>query len=81
MIKHPPAFPTWYTPSYSNMAFQLLGYVLQNITGHSFGEVVNDAILKPLGLHRTSVTLPDLADGITKAEDPTFEWDLGDDIP
>jgi CubicO group peptidase (beta-lactamase class C family) len=39
---------------YSNLAYGLLGAVLDRITGISFAELVTQRILAPLGMHRTS---------------------------
>lgn len=41
------------TPLYSNEAFQLLGLVLENITGESFSDLFESRLLKPLGLRHT----------------------------
>ncbi|KAL2125963.1 hypothetical protein VTI74DRAFT_2077 [Chaetomium olivicolor] len=53
-----PVSSSYYTPSYSNMAFQLLGYAVEKITGKSFPSLVEKKLLKPLNLHRTFLTKP-----------------------
>jgi CubicO group peptidase (beta-lactamase class C family) len=35
------------------MAFQILAYAVENITGQDFATLVEDELLKPLGLTRT----------------------------
>lgn len=40
------------------MAFQLLGYIIERRTGHSFKDVVQSKILDPLGLNETTVFAP-----------------------
>ncbi|KAJ5391882.1 Beta-lactamase-like protein [Penicillium cosmopolitanum] len=46
------------TPIYSNMAFQLLGYIIERRTGQSFKRVLKHQILDPLELNDTSVFAP-----------------------
>jgi CubicO group peptidase (beta-lactamase class C family) len=40
------------------MAFQLLGYIIERRTGHSFKSVLKHQILDPLELNETSVFAP-----------------------
>ena len=42
--------------AYSNVAYTLLGMALENITGMSFEEVLQEFIFAPLGLGNTSVS-------------------------
>ncbi|EED15033.1 alkaline D-peptidase, putative [Talaromyces stipitatus ATCC 10500] len=46
------------TPVYSNDAFQILGYVVENITGESFENVLSSRILAPLGMNQTTLYTP-----------------------
>lgn len=46
------------TPSYSNMAFQLLGYIIERRTGASFAKVVQERLLNPLRMNETTVFAP-----------------------
>jgi CubicO group peptidase (beta-lactamase class C family) len=39
---------------YSNLAFALLGQVVSRLSGHSYTEYVDEHIIRPLGLERTS---------------------------
>ncbi|KAH6855461.1 beta-lactamase/transpeptidase-like protein [Chaetomium sp. MPI-CAGE-AT-0009] len=74
-----PVMPTYYTPIYSNMAFQILAYAAENITGQSFATLVEDELLKPLGLTRTFLkTMPNDTDAVV-----VQGWtdDLGDEAP
>jgi CubicO group peptidase (beta-lactamase class C family) len=43
---------------YSNQAFNLLGFALQNKTGMSYEDVVRTLITEPLGLNSTSFSTP-----------------------
>ncbi|KAF2103616.1 beta-lactamase/transpeptidase-like protein [Rhizodiscina lignyota] len=53
-----PVFPPFTTPVYSNVAFQLLGYAIESVTGRSFNDVLTTEVLKPLGASSTSLALP-----------------------
>ena len=53
-----PISPSYHTPAYSNMAFQLLGYAVEKITGRTFPSLVEKNLLKPLKLTRTFLTKP-----------------------
>lgn len=46
------------TPNYSNMAFQILAYAVENITATSFPTLVRQQLIEPLNLRRTFVTHP-----------------------
>jgi hypothetical protein len=70
-----PVFPTSTTPIYSNAAFQLLGYALENITATPFETMFNRSIVTPLGLTRTSYNLPlDNAQGVIPSTSPATTW-------
>ncbi|KAL2836584.1 beta-lactamase/transpeptidase-like protein [Aspergillus pseudoustus] len=53
-----PVAPPGVTPSYSNMAFQLLGYIVARRAGQPFGEVLQRDIFDVLGLTETSIFAP-----------------------
>lgn len=48
-----PSFAPWQTATYSNIAYQLLAYALENITGKKFSDMLRDRVIKPLGLNST----------------------------
>ncbi|MFJ7909100.1 serine hydrolase domain-containing protein [Kitasatospora sp. NPDC096204] len=54
-----------YTPgtrySYSNTDFVLLGLAVEHLTGQPFPEVLNERIIQPLGLRKTSFVVPEQA--------------------
>ena len=56
--------PTYSTPVYSNLGFDILGFALQNITNSSYGQALNSSFLQKLKLSRTSVTTPPNSWGI-----------------
>ena len=49
--------------SYSNTGFSLLAAIIERVTGGSYDQYVQRAILSPLGLHRTGFLLPHFAPG------------------
>ncbi|KAK3896643.1 beta-lactamase/transpeptidase-like protein [Staphylotrichum tortipilum] len=53
-----PISPTHHTPAYSNMAFQLLAYAVEQITHKKFPTLVNTRLLTPLNLTHTFLTKP-----------------------
>lgn len=61
------------------MAFQLLGYAVAKITGTPFPEVVEEKLLKPLGLARTFLSSPANDSNAVMVEG--WEWDLSDQAP
>lgn len=54
----PPTFAPFRTPSYSNTAYTLLGYALENITGQSLASLFSTALTSPLNLTSTTYSLP-----------------------
>ncbi|KAJ5529943.1 hypothetical protein N7527_003336 [Penicillium freii] len=53
-----PVVPAGGTPSYSNMAFQLLGYIVEKRTGRPFNKVLQHDIFDVLGMTETSIFAP-----------------------
>jgi CubicO group peptidase (beta-lactamase class C family) len=48
------AHPPYQTYHYSNLAYGLLGTMLQRVTGEAWGALLNKRLLDPLGMKRTS---------------------------
>jgi CubicO group peptidase (beta-lactamase class C family) len=44
--------------SYSNSGYFLLGYIIEQVTGESYGKYIRENILSPLGLHNTFYNRP-----------------------
>ena len=59
--RHPTIAP-FYTPSYSNAAFTLLGYALENITGKALPDIFSETLVEALDLHDTSFAKPEADD-------------------
>ena len=51
-------------PAYSDLAYILLGFALENITGKGFDEIIQDSIAGPLGLSATGIETPDLSKAV-----------------
>ncbi len=79
IVKGWPVLPAHHTPIYSNMAFQVLAYAIENITRTSFSKLVHNELLKPLKLTRT-FSSPPLNDRNAVVEDGWSE-NLGDEAP
>lgn len=78
-----PSYPAWQTASYSNVAYQLLAYALENISGKSFKQILDDRILKPLDLQRTYYDTAPPSVGVIPGTVRDMYWDvsLGDASP
>ncbi|KAI1426659.1 beta-lactamase/transpeptidase-like protein [Xylaria sp. FL1777] len=75
-----PSLPPFTTAAYSNVAFQLLGYALETITGKTFESLLQETLLKPLGLNNTFLRAPEHARGLIPGDPNSTGWsfDLGD---
>ncbi|KAK5661150.1 hypothetical protein OQA88_11041 [Cercophora sp. LCS_1] len=79
ILKVWPFSQSYATPSYSNMAFQILAYAAENITGTPFPTLVKQQLIEPLGLRRTFVTNPGNISDFALAGG--WETDFGDLAP
>jgi CubicO group peptidase (beta-lactamase class C family) len=69
------------TPNYSTMAFQLLAYAAENITGESFPDIIVNQLIKPLNLTRTYVPIPRNETNVVNYPTAGWELDIGDLSP
>ncbi|KAF2705171.1 beta-lactamase/transpeptidase-like protein, partial [Pleomassaria siparia CBS 279.74] len=78
-----PSVPPWQTPTYSNTAYQLFAYAMENVSGKRFTSILTDRIIKPMGLNRTYYTKPADSVGILPGNNTETFWDvsLGDAGP
>lgn len=65
--RRPPVFLPNFKSSYSNTAYILLGFVIENVTGKTYQGALEDLILNPLGMHRTTVQKPPDSEGVIPA--------------
>ncbi|SDT47844.1 D-alanyl-D-alanine carboxypeptidase [Streptomyces sp. TLI_053] len=63
-VSHPPLFAPGSSRSYSNTNFVLAGMIVAKVTGHPYGQEIEQRILRPLGLRATS--LPGTAAGLPR---------------
>ncbi|KAL7629769.1 hypothetical protein AAE478_001292 [Parahypoxylon ruwenzoriense] len=77
-----PSLAPFQTPAYSNVAFQLLGYALETITGKTFQTIVEDTVIKPLGLNHTFLRAPKDSLGIIPGDHVETGWafDIGESV-
>ena len=75
MSNKPPVYQPFTTPLYSNVAFALLGMVIEAATGKTYEEAVTDLVLRPHGLNATSFSTPATGTGFVPYMEPT--WGLG----
>ncbi|KAI0106482.1 putative penicillin-binding protein [Nemania sp. FL0031] len=83
VLQQHPVFAPQTTPVYSNVAFRILGYVLEALGGNSYDSLVKSKVLSPLGLTDTSATLP-LNRGswvIPPGNETNFHYNFGEDTP
>lgn len=57
LVSHP-IHATEYQPAYSDMAYSLLAFALENITGSPFDDIFADKLIKPLNLTSTYTQAP-----------------------
>ncbi len=51
-------YPPGTVPAYSNYATSVAGYIVERVSGRPFNEYVDENILKPLGMTRSTFTQP-----------------------
>jgi len=65
-----PVYAPYHQPVYSDMAYSLLAFALENITGTPFPTIFENALIKPLSLSSTSYDAPkDLSNSIIPIND------------
>jgi len=68
--------------SYSNVAFELLGLAIENVTGLPYAEILDRNILTPLGMTNTSLAKPDDSTGaIPNTPDNVWDYPMGVQAP
>lgn len=72
------------SPVYSNDAFQILGYVVESITGKPFETTLSTKILEPLGINQTTLSTPKTStSGVIPINKTASGWssNYGDEAP
>lgn len=69
---------------YSNMAYQILAYALERMTGKSFEKSIKSSLLSPLSMRRTTLEAPkDKKNAMIPENELVSSWNmtLGDATP
>ena len=74
ILKVHPQAPTSTAPLYSNAAFQILGYALEEITEKSFETLMEDELIKPLNLTRSSYSHPSMNISVIPDDPISSQW-------
>ncbi|KAK8913226.1 Beta-lactamase-like protein sdnR [Metarhizium anisopliae] len=81
LLKRRPVSLPFNTPTYSNAAYRLLGYVVEAVTGTSYTEAVAKSVFQPLGLQNTSTSSPRGAGvGVIPPGNSGWGRPLGDEV-
>ncbi|KAL8889299.1 MAG: hypothetical protein Q9192_006040 [Flavoplaca navasiana] len=72
-----PSFQPNYKATYSNIAFVLLGFALEDMTGLAYANVVQSTIFNPLGMKRATLTKPSDSEGIIPNKTNDWSADIG----
>lgn len=73
-----PIVASYKTPVYSNAAFQIIGYALENITGQSMSELFEKHLVESLNLTSTSYHLPTSPETSIIPYNTTVSWWFAD---
>ncbi|KAF2642179.1 beta-lactamase/transpeptidase-like protein [Massarina eburnea CBS 473.64] len=78
-----PSYPAWQSATYSNIAYQLLAYALENMTRKRFVNILTDRIITPLGLTHTYYQNAPESVGVLPGPNNDTYWNvnLGDANP
>ena len=78
----PPLYAPNQKSTYSNVAFELLGLAVENVTGLAYEDVLAQNILNPIGMSNTSIVKPDDSTGaIPNTPDNHWDYRLGVQAP
>ncbi|KAJ9609742.1 hypothetical protein H2200_006070 [Cladophialophora chaetospira] len=75
----PPVFEPNQKGKYSNIAFELLGLALANVTGQAYEVYVGSSILQALGMAQTSFSKPDDSVAVLP-KDIAWYWDVDEGV-
>ncbi|KAI9927460.1 hypothetical protein MW887_003074 [Aspergillus wentii] len=75
MTKEHPAFPTSSTPVYSNAAYEILAFALEDMKNQSFESLLQRDIINPLHLHGTTYSKPHDKYGVIPRDPTSSFWD------
>ncbi|KEF53924.1 uncharacterized protein A1O9_09719 [Exophiala aquamarina CBS 119918] len=73
--KHP-VFPAFHSPSYSNVAFSLLTYATEAITGKKFPDILQSKVFSPLNMTRSFYEKPSDDLGVIPGDPTILFWNV-----
>ncbi|RPB13418.1 beta-lactamase/transpeptidase-like protein [Morchella conica CCBAS932] len=74
-------FPPNTRPVYSSISFTLLGYVIEEVTGKTFGEILDTEIIQPLGMENTGLQPKTKTSGVIPPVVNVWGADFQDNSP
>ncbi|KAF2826388.1 beta-lactamase/transpeptidase-like protein [Ophiobolus disseminans] len=72
-----PLFAPNMKSTYSNVAFELLGLVLEKVTNRTYKSYIDDAIFKPLNMSKSTLSLPPDSAGVIPLNPQYWDVDAG----
>ncbi|KAJ5591594.1 uncharacterized protein N7459_001963 [Penicillium hispanicum] len=72
-----PIYAPYTTPAYSDVAYDILGLVIERVSGQSYGDYVQKQIFEPLNMTRTFVATPANSLGFISKESNWWGTNLG----
>ncbi|RSL74929.1 hypothetical protein CEP51_011338 [Fusarium floridanum] len=75
--KRSPVYTPWTSPIYSNVAFLILGLVIEEVSGQKFEDFVQENVLDVAGMLSTTYTKPDDSVGAISPDDVYWNATLG----
>ncbi|KAH7304335.1 beta-lactamase/transpeptidase-like protein, partial [Stachybotrys elegans] len=79
LLKQHPIFPTGHSPAYTNMAYALLGFAQEAITGTPVSEAITSNILFALNMTSSSFSRKPDSGGVIPGNESVvgWDWDMG----
>ncbi|KAH8881931.1 beta-lactamase/transpeptidase-like protein, partial [Thozetella sp. PMI_491] len=83
LLKQYPIFATSHSPAYSNIAYTILAYALEKITGEDMESLMTETIVQLLGLGHSSYSKVPSSGGVIPGDltQSGWAWDIGADNP
>ncbi|KAF2203019.1 beta-lactamase/transpeptidase-like protein [Delitschia confertaspora ATCC 74209] len=76
-----PVFAPNQISTYSNVAFELLGLVIEKVTGESYASYISRAIFEPLSMGRSSISKPPASHGVIPIGEHSWDMEEGIESP
>jgi CubicO group peptidase (beta-lactamase class C family) len=76
VVNAPPFSAPYQSVMYNNLAFVLLSYVGEAITGKPYMQVIDEAVIKPLGLNRTFIGPTNDSYGVIPGDRDDMLWSI-----